>query len=348
MPTSPRSSLLLVLLGLAAGCQDSKLNAVRKSETFEQAPSNQVDILWVIDNSVSMVQEQTAVANGAAQFISHLDETGMDFQLGVITSDMDSTNTNAATIMGGFVTNATPDYEAAFAERVQVGTGGSDQEKGIEAAVAALSPPIIDTKNVGFLRDDASLAIVILSDENDCSDGGALGAESTGEQCYTEYDKLTPIPDLVRDLKDIKDGSIGSFSFSGIIGPDAVDGCEDAVPGKRYATTIQMIGGVRANICDADFSAIMDSLGLIAAGILDTFPLSYLAKEDTIEVAVNDIDDNAIEVIEDATNGWTYEEAEDSSYANIVFHGTAVPPRGATIGVDYEYAGQLADPDTGG
>lgn len=349
--TNTRYALLSLALAapslLAFGCVDQGFKAVHKTETFFQAPSNEVDILWVVDNSVSMIQEQTAVANGAAQFISHLDETGMDFHLGVITTDMDLTNTNSGTLLSGYITNATANYQAVFSQRVQQGTGGSDQEKGMDAAIAALTPPLTSTKNVGFLRDDASLAIIVLSDENDCSDGGALGPDSTGEDCYTKYDKLEPIPDLVRELKAVKAGSIGTFTFSGIIGPEAVDGCEDAVPGKRYATAIQMIGGVRANICDADYSTIMDSLGLIAAGVLDTFPLENLADPATLEVAVLDADGNAFPEVQDATNGWTYEEAEDKSYANIVFHGTGVPPRGATITVDYDYAGKLSEPDTG-
>lgn len=329
------------------GCSDQEIAAVQRTETFEQAPSNEVDILWVVDNSVSMVQEQTAVANGAAQFVGHLETTGMDFHLGVMTTDLDETNVNAGAILNGYVSNATPNYVAEFAQRVQVGTGGSDQEKGMQAVTTALLPPLSETKNVGFLRESASLAVIIMSDENDCSDGGALGAASDGEDCYSQYEKLTGIPDLVRDLKGIKQGSIGSFSFSGIIGPDAIDGCADAVPGKRYATAIEMIGGVRANICDAEYSSIMDSLGLIAAGILDTFPLGHLADPESIIVSVADVDGNEISVGQDVSNGWTYEEAEDRSYANIVFHGTGVPPRGASITVDYTQAGELEDPDTG-
>ena len=335
---------LVVLPLLGGGCTPkNNLNQISKTETFEQAPSNEVDILWVVDNSVSMVQEQTAVANGAAAFIGHLESTAMDFHIGVVTTDMDVTNSNAATMVGGYLDTTTPNYEAEFASRVQVGTNGSDQEKGIEAAISAIIPPRSTTANIGFLRDEASLAIVVVSDENDCSDDGGLGAAATGEDCYTNYDKLTPIPDLVSTLKEVKKGSVGTTTFSGIIGPDAINGCADAVPGKRYATMIEMVGGVRANICDADYTSIMDSLGLIAAGVLDTFPLGYLAEPDSIVVSVVDIDDVEVPGSEvgDATNGWTYEESEDQTSASIVFHGTSVPPRGATIAVDYTVAGAL-------
>ncbi len=342
----------LPILALAVGCQDQKYNVITKTEVFQQAPSNEVDILWIVDNSTSMVQEQTAVANGAASFIGHLESTGMDFHIGVVTTDLSSTNPKAAALVGPYASSATPGYQQLFASQVQVGTGGSDQEKGMQAAAEALTPPMSQQANIGFLRDEASLAIVVVSDENDCSDNGALGPTSTGDDCYTQYSKLTPIPDLVSQFREIKKGSPGQLTFSGIIGPDAVDGCSTAVPGKRYATAIQMIGGVRANICDADYTGIMDSLGLIAAGVLDTFALTYLAQDDgSIAVHVNDADGNEVtaDEVEDATNGWTYEEAADQTSASIVFHGAAVPPRGAEITVHYTFAGNLATTvDTGG
>ena len=152
--------------------------------------------------------------------------------------------------------------------------------------------------------------------------------------------RLGSVPTTPLPSGGVEDGAAASL-------PLVLDGCADAVPGKRYATAIQMIGGVRANICDADYTSIMDSLGLIAAGVLDTFPLENLADPTTIEVSVSDADGVPFPEAPDATNGWTYEEAEDQSYANIVFHGTGIPPRGADITVDYVFNGKLSEPDTG-
>ena len=39
-----------------------------------------------------------------------------------------------------------------------------------------------------------------------------------------------------------------------------------------------------------------------------------------------------VKVEESTTNGWSY----DSTYALIYFHGDAVPPRDASIKIDYE------------
>jgi hypothetical protein len=67
--------------------------------------------------------------------------------------------------------------------------------------------------------------------------------------------------------------------------------------------------------------------------------------EETIVVTVTTIGGDTYEVPKGEVDGWTYE----ATYAQIVFHGSAVPPRGATIEVTYEQAGGSvqAAPDTG-
>ncbi len=339
-----RVALLPLVLSLLA-CQETEFSRLRASDTFEQAPSNAVDILWVIDNSISMQNEQENVAAGFADFIAQLETTEMDFQLGVISSDMDPANTSAGVLLGNppVLSKAVTNYAELFRSRVRMGTGGSDKEKGLEASLTALSSPLADTRNLGFMRDDAMLNVVVLSDENDCSDGGALGPNATGEQCYTEYEKLRPVADIVRDLKLLKPP--GRVVMSGIVGPEIIDNCEDTVPGRRYYAAIQMLGGVTADICQTDYGGVMQALGEVASGILHVFQLEHNAVEDTIVVTVTTLDGESSEVLKDASNGWTY----DATYAQIVFHGTAVPPRGATIEVSYEQAGGVvqAAPDTG-
>lgn len=323
----------LAALALVA-CQDQAFSRRMGDDSFQQAPSNAVDILWVVDNSVSMQNEQENVARGFADFTAQLDTTTMDVQLAVVSTNMDASNPDAGVLLGNppVLTPAVPGFADAFRARVRMGTNGSDKEKGLEAALTALASPLADTRNAGFLREEAMLNIVILSDENDCSDGGALGPGATGEQCYTQYDKLTPVADLVRGLKTLKPP--GRVVMSGIVGPDIVDNCEDTVPGKRYFTAIQMLSGVRADICQTEYGSIMSAIGEVASGILTTFQLSNNAVEDTLEVTVTPEGGEPATVEKDEANGWTY----IAEYAQIAFHGEAIPPRGATIDVSYEVA----------
>ncbi|MBM4365932.1 MAG: hypothetical protein FJ102_06925 [Deltaproteobacteria bacterium] len=342
---------LLLLVPCVIGCEnDRNLNRIRQTDEFDQAPSNMVDILWVIDDSTSMQEEQAAVVAAAEDFLTQLETEDMDFQLGVITTDMESTNQMAGRLLGNppYLTSecrldgdpSDCTYGEQFKENVVQGTGGSDQEKGLEAAIAAVSVPLVETFNDGFVRDGAMLMIVNLTDENDCSDGGRFGPSSTGEDCYTQYDDLTPVPDLVRSLKDAKAGTDDEVVMSGIIGPDAEVGCQTAVPGKRYQQAIQLLSGVEANICLSDYAPVMESLGLAATGILTNFQLTNAAdatEEGDMTVTVTNPDGTSAEVTKDDTEGWSYVE----EYAQVQFNGSTVPVREAHIVVEYYVTGPV-------
>src|SRR5690606_3024818 len=69
--------------------------------------------------------------------------------------------------------NMVADPVAEFTTMADVGTGGDGTEKGLEASVLAVSPPHTDIggANYGFLRQNALLSIIYVSDENDFSAG---------------------------------------------------------------------------------------------------------------------------------------------------------------------------------
>lgn len=335
------------MLLLLAACNDQDFARREETDTFSQAPSNEVDILWVVDNSHSMSEEQASVSAGAGEFVGNLEATGMDFHLGVVTTDVDASNVDAGALLGNppVLDSSLGNYEALFKSRVLVSTGGSDQEKGLQAAITALTPPLTNSRNVGFLRPDAMLSIVILSDENDCSDDFALGSAATGEDCYTRSEELTPVTDLAARIRDIKDDP-SLIKISGIIGPEVLEGCENTVFGKRYSIAITAFAGVSADICEADYSKIMDRLGLIATGMLDTFNLSHIPDAETIEVWVLPEGGTEYQVPDAGPEGYTY--VDDPTAPRIFFAEAAIPPRAALISVTYDIAGEIQEPDTSG
>ena len=339
--------MLLVSPAIAVACSDYDANRIKRTDPFDQAPSNQVDILWVIDDSTSMKEEQAGVKAAAAAFLSELENEDMDFHLGLVTTDSDSTNAKSGVLLGSppYVTSECRDdgddsdcsYADDFASRFEQGTEGSALEKGLEVALRAISVPLSETFNDGFVRAGALLMIIQFTDENDCSDGGRLGGSATGEDCYSRSDELTPVSDLVRDIREAKESDGGGVVMSGIIGPEATENCDFAVTGKRYRTAIQMLGGVEGDICLADYSPVMQSLGLAATGIKTTFQLEYAADPDEIEVTVKPPDGKTANVPEDDVNGFTYLQ----DYAQIQFNGDAIPVREAHIEVTYYQTGQV-------
>lgn len=121
-----------------------------------------------------------------------------------------------------FVTATTPGASDAFSTAVQVGTQGSGRETGIEAAARALGRHVSDRSsgafdpipadNEGFLRPDASLFVIFVSDEDD---------SSFGQSSY-HY----------RAFESLKGpGNEGLVSVSAIVGPPDADGPEGTDPG---------------------------------------------------------------------------------------------------------------------
>ena len=323
----PALASVCILIGCA---QDQKIHRASNREVFFQEPTDEVDILWVVDNSKSMADNQAKIAESFASFMVGLEDSGSDFQIGVITTDLDDYE-NAALLQGepAILTNETEDYTTKFQDMVVVGIEGSDMEEGIDAAYRALSEPMISGANAGFRRSGATLMINFVSDEDDCSDRGSLYGSSYARPCYEEAGKLVPVKDLIKDYEDLR-AADERFIVSSIVGPKmsaSHPDCGEWRPGSRYNTMAQAYGGIEGNICEQDFANIMADLGLQVGGVLTSFVLQDYAVEETIEVWV---DESRIPA--DDSNGWTY----DAEYKVVYFHGDGIPPRGSEIAIEYE------------
>ncbi len=320
---------MTLLLAMSLGCTpDNQISRNTYTDVFLQEPASEVDILWVIDNSNSMAEEQERVAQGFESFIENVENTNIDFHLGVVTTDMDLDNPQRGVLVGDTpVLTADDNYVEQFKRMVRVGTDGSDKEKGLSAALEALTEPMVSGPNSGFLRADAILSIVYVSDENDCSDNGALG-EADSSACYDQQQKLIPVLDFITGFRGVKGAGGPRVLASAIVGPNVNQGCQDSWPGHRYTALAEGLGGQVGNICDSDYDELMYDLGLAVSGSLDTFQLTYAAIPDSIVLWIDDQDVTQ-------SSSWSYDE----EYWFIRFDDGSVPERGTTLSIEYEIAG---------
>jgi len=316
--TDVRASFSLIFL-VACGMEQS-FHAPNQTDYFYQAKNNEIDILWVVDDSCSMEEEQQTLASGFATFITAMEETGTDFHIGVTTTDID--NARAGELIGSppFLT-PDDDYRALFPENAMVGITGSDKEKGLQAAVYATSPALADV-NGGFIRESALLMVIAVTDEEDCSDHGALDGE-TAKACYRQPERLAPVDDFVTGLQNLKT-SPDMLQINGIIGNT---GCDIAWPGYRYVEAAKQTAGVIGSICEDDWSHLLSSLGDNASGLRSKFVLSHAAASGTLEVFVDDV-----QVDESPVSGWTYEPQTWT----LTFYNQAIPPRDSEIRAEYQ------------
>jgi hypothetical protein len=166
-----------------------------------------VDLLFVIDNSASMQSEQASLVASFGGFVAGIQtalESAKSYHIGVVTTDNYAYNAPSCRSLGALVTrtgggassntdclpfasgmryldDSEPDLASKFACIGQVGISGSSGEMQAEAGYRAVSPALnaAGACNEGFIREDALLIVVIITDEDD--KGGFVIGGSEGE-----------------------------------------------------------------------------------------------------------------------------------------------------------------------
>ncbi len=297
-----------------------------QTDTFVQDVQPKADILLTIDNSCSMQDKQTSLSTNFTAFIQYAAGAGVDWQMGVTTTDDDApicpglglpcTTGEQGRLVGDannpkILTPTTPMVEQKFKTKVNLGTNGSGEEKGIGASVDALTAPKITNENAGLLRYDANLAVVVISDAGDQS-----------PQPYSYY---------FNRLMNVKGYNRASmFTFS-IIGPLTLtppsgctyDGTNDATTYKQLATATN--GGIY-EICSPNWSQKLQDLGKTAFGFRTVFYLTSapdLSGGKLLDVKVNGVATPA--------GDYTYDPAINA----LKFDPLKTPTSGKTLTVTY-------------
>jgi hypothetical protein len=270
----------------------------RVNDEFEQNTVQSVDVLFVIDDSCSMSEEQTALAQNFQQFIQQANVRDVDFHIGITTTTV---YPSAGALVGEYMTNATPSLEQTFRTQAAVGIEGSGIEQGLEAMRGAIQLSFSNVPpNAGLFRPEATMVIVIVSDEEDQS-------------------VLTP----VAYFNDLRTRATNGFVTAMITGGS--NGCSSAsgsaVPAARYEEFAMLTGGLSESICSG-WASTLANIGNAAFGLRTTFNLSQLVDQsDPIEVYIGGNLVNSSE--------WTY----DPVNGTITFD--APPPEGSEIRVEY-------------
>lgn len=303
-----RPPLLLAgaLAGLGlAGCPDYNVARIPSGDSYVQGgPERPVDILWVIDDSATMTEEQDALVANFQDYADVLYQTSVDYQIGVITTDVEK---HAGELVGEVLTPDTEDLDAAFTEQADVGVTGDREEQHLEAIRLATSEPALGAGNESLFREDADLGIVILTDEDDQSE----------DQVGTYIDHLS----IFKEKTGFRISLIGGPLPSGCASPTS-----SAEAATRLLEAVDATGGQFKSICEDDFSAVMKSIAFTSVGMTDTFELSDMPDLESLEVKVD-----GVFMHQRPEDGWTYDAAKNA----VIFEGLAVPRPGQTVDLVY-------------
>src|SRR5918996_478615 len=197
------------------------------------------DILFVIDNSNSMSEEQAGIASEIPAFVDELKKVpGVqhDFRVGVITTAVYLNNAINSTLTyfpaeSGILQpvpqtseRVIESLDPALVDKIArlvggLGTSGSGQETPFEAVRLAVTPPLSTTMlgeggNEGFLRDGALLLVIVVSDEDDCSEMSrppvvSVGGDRTRDYCREQSAQLTPVDTYYGIFQGLTDSTGG-------------------------------------------------------------------------------------------------------------------------------------------
>lgn len=268
------------------------------------------DVLFVIDNSCSMAEEQTALSDNAVKFASPLLASEVDFQIGVITTD-------SPALRGPIITPGTGDIVGELQTQFLAGVGGYAYETGMEMAyqaTGALPSGGSFSWLSGILREDSFLTIVFVTDEP--------GDDAKTVIEYSDWFQSLYGPDR-----------LSIFSVVNDIDPDeAKDTAADPFPycyaryAPRYVELSMLNPGSTLNIC----GAWGDGLTMIAESSFEPI-LEF-------EMSRTPVDPDSIIVTIDGIiappGQWTY---DNSSGNKIVFSRENAPTGEDFVQIEYEY-----------
>jgi hypothetical protein len=250
----------------------SRLNSI--TEVFNvSGETPKLDLLVITDNSSSMREEQKKMGERFSSLISDLGD--IDWQVGVTTTDNSDADSGTKGELlpinsrGEYIIKpSTPNANAVFSDVVQREEEGTVTEEPLRATILALQKR--RRENSGFIRDDASLAVLVLSDEDEKSDGS---------------DGATEAPELINFVRS-ELGEDKEFKGFGIIVLPGDSSCRKkqdrqqflgagAEYGIRVADLASRTGGLVRSICENNYSRI---LGEISRGLSFSFKKIKLAQ----------------------------------------------------------------------
>jgi hypothetical protein len=320
-------SLLLIgalLLSCSDASQKLQLPVVITGESVSDKLQDdfqdpRVDILFVVDNSGSMEAHQRNLSANIDRFLNAFSRVGgLDYHLGVVSTDMDSWGGQSGRLQGNpkFVTNQTPNLVNTIKRNILLGVSGSSFERSFDPVQAAITPPLVNGANAGFFRDEAFLAIIFITDAEDQSN----------------IDPTSFYNFLVKLKGDRPDKILGY----GVIVPSNVSNCQrdDGTLPQRIETFLSTVVNNQDNVmslCDPNYGDKLGAIGLdLAKRVKQYIYLKRIPVLNSIKVTFG----NWV-IPRRPIDGWMFDAGR-----NAIILGDEIPwnsqPYGSKLRISYE------------
>lgn len=226
-----------------------------------------VDILINIDNSGSMEYEQSNMAQRVSRFLSIL--RGLDYQIAVTTTDPRDVTLGDGRLIpiydanGSFILDtSTPEDIAQYrlGKTLQRPETGGSAEQAIYTSTRVIERSLSggSAAHRAFLRDDAQLAVLVISDEDESNNADKNDPENLVKLIHDSY------------------GGQKRFTWHSIITRPGDTACRNTNGysyGERYARFSELTGGVIGSVCEADYAAQVSDIADGIRNLLKTLTL---------------------------------------------------------------------------
>lgn len=294
--------------------------------------SAQVDLLWVVDSSLSMKDDQEAVANAADAFFGVIANTDLSFRMGVTSAD---NRQNLWTIDQTGFTNDPAAFRAAMLD-----PPGRDAEFGLSTGLNVInyaSGNIWDPHQL--FRPEASRVVVFFSDEDDFEIKTAAADDPLCDPNQTP--PFADCPTMQDFIDGYLDNDITAFAITG----DPPGGCQamggpglSEEAGHGYIQTALATGGSFGSICAPSLQSTFEDIIQASYGVASAYQLSHAAISSTLKVVVG-----TQEVPRSRVNGFDY----DPFNQTLLFYGQYRPELDDEVTASYLYFADLT-PDPNG
>jgi hypothetical protein len=401
------ATLVVAALAGCGACDQPPSDALEDCTTSSVfAGRVKTDILFVIDDSGSMADEQERVRAGLSRFVATLASSPIanDFQIGVTNTSVEKFAADAfgnlpangqvysagpasgvpypdgarvavdpATVVSGtastygdflyaapapdpgffgsqIMASGSPSLVTDFQNNVLVGTNGSSREQPFRAAELALTARL-SGENAGFLRPGARLAIIFVTDEDDCSGppDGIIRSDTACRDAGTDpASSLVKISDFAAFLQGPIGGEVRDVVIGAIAGVDCTNGvcttstvCSGAVSAPdRIVALLNVMPPARtrlASICDPTFDQALDQFA--DAIMSQTLPLDGAVADYRMLVATVTKAGGAVETCRiadrsDPNAGAIYEAPSAGKPASLTFQRNCALEPGDAVSVD--------------
>lgn len=246
-----------------------------KKSFIVNSNNNLVDTLIVIDNSGSMNYEQLNMAHRFENFIDKL--SGLNWQLGIITTDTRTDSINAELKDGRlllfsglnkhYITSQDDlaSVKIAFAGTIQrKANEGSGNEQGIlatyRAIERALDSSTTSNPNIGFIRPEATLAVIVVTDADET---GKLTSKSLPENLIQLVQTKYPEKNFKFNSIIVKPNDINCKNnktvYTNSLNVLATNSNETY--GTRYSQLSELTAGIVGDICAEDYGDQLSQIG---------------------------------------------------------------------------------------